>query len=73
MGSMGSKPQVVEIPVYQAADRNTSVTAAIAQDISAENQAALSTQTQLRKRTGGIMSTYNRFASETGGKQKLGQ
>lgn len=50
------------------------VTAAVAQDISGQNAAALSTNQQLKRRSGGIAATYNRFLSEqTSGKTKLGQ
>lgn len=75
MGSSGGGgTQVVEVPVYQAADRTPMVTAAVAQDISGQNAAALSTNQQLKRRSGGIAATYNRFLSEqTSGKTKLGQ
>lgn len=70
----GTRTQVVEVPVYQASEQKPIVTPAVAQNISGENQAALSTQQQVKRRSGGIAATYNRFASEqTSGKSKLGQ
>lgn len=77
MGSKGGSkvPKVVETPVYRSSysSEANSVTSAVAQDISAQNMAAINAQQQLRKRSGGIMASYERFASEQGGKAKLGQ
>ncbi len=76
MGSKGSSkvPKVVETPVYRSsysAEAN-SVTSAVAQDISAQNMSEMNAQQQLRKRSGGIMASYERFSSDQTGKTKLG-